>query len=187
MTEEVIEKEPIVYSLSAFSDPILYTPTKEFDFSNPPVDPKELSENLKATLVKTGGLGLSSNQVGLPYRVFVIGNSADPSSIYAMFNPKVVFDGENDVMMEEGCLTFPGLHMKILRKARVRVRFANWEGKVRTQVFDGLSARIIQHEMSHLDGKSFFHGASRLKLDRAIKGAAKFGVQYTYADLFKYA
>src|SRR5690606_479245 len=74
----------------------------EFDFNDPPVDPVELSRDLADTMILNGGLGLSANQVGLPYRAFVI--SSNP--VIAVFNPKIVHKSDDQVMLEEGCLSF---------------------------------------------------------------------------------
>ena len=69
---------------------IVKEPTQRFDFSNPPIDPTELFENLRDTMVANKGLGLAANQVGIPYNVFVIGNPHIPESIFSVFNPTIV-------------------------------------------------------------------------------------------------
>jgi peptide deformylase len=103
-----------------------------------------------------------------------------------MFNAKIVFHHGEDIEMVEGCLSIPGLAVKITRPAKVRVRFTDEEGKTSTLEFSGISARVIQHEMCHMRGEPFFRGLSKLKLERAIKHTEKTtGKVYRYSDLYK--
>ena len=108
-------------------DPILSTPTEKFDFDNPQMDPIELFENLRDAMVANRGMGLAAPQVGIPLSVFVIGHPDDPDNIIPVFNPKIVsHDGE--VSEEEGCLSFPGLFVKVTRPAIVRARYTTQHG-----------------------------------------------------------
>ena len=149
------------------SDPILSTPPQRFDFTDPPMDPKQLLQDLKDAMVKHRGVGLSANQVGIPYQVFVAGDPNDPDNIIGMFNPRVVFQSDQMVTIEEGCLSYPGLFLKVDRPAIVRVRCADHTGTVNTHAYDGLPARVIMHEMDHMNGTNFTAHVSKLKLDRA--------------------
>ena len=92
-------------------DPILRTPPQRFDFNNPPVDPKQLADDLREAMIELRGVGLSANQVGLPYQVFVAGDPNDPDNIITAFNPKVVFTSDQIIPIEEGCLSYPGLFL----------------------------------------------------------------------------
>lgn len=173
----------MIYDLVDFNDPILRTNLGAFDFSNPPVNPTELVTNLLETMNEKGGIGLSANQVGLPYRVFVM--RGDPN--FACFNPRIV-DTSNELMeFEEGCLTFPGMSIKIKRPRALKLRFAMPNGEVTTKTFSGLTADCVQHEISHLNGEFFFDGIGRLKMERIIKEAKKLGRDYTGSGLMKFA
>jgi peptide deformylase len=145
---------------------MLRTPAERFDFNNPQMDPVELFETLKETMIANKGIGLAAPQIGIPYQVFVIGNPADPDSVFSVFNPKVV-DQSNEVVMEEGCLTYPGLFVKIKRPHDIRVRFAGHDGNVDTMPMTGYTARAFLHEFDHLQGVTFVRRASKLQLDRA--------------------
>ena len=145
---------------------MLQTPAARFDFENPPMDPTELFENLKETMIANKGLGLAAPQVGIPYQAFVIGDYRNPDSIFSVFNP-VIVDQAKEVMMEEGCLTFPGLFIKIKRASGIRVRFSGHDGKVDTIKFEGYTARAFLHEFDHLQGITFVQRASALQLQRA--------------------
>ena len=162
----------MIYKLVPDDDPILSKETEYFDFDNPPMDATELFENLKETMIEHKGLGLAAPQVGLPYNAFVMGNPSDPDSIFSVFNPKIVnVDGTSD--MDEGCLSFSGLFIKIKRPAAIRVRFSGHDGYVDTTDFSGYTARVFQHEYDHLQGITFINRASKLRVERAKKQKLK--------------
>lgn len=150
-----------------YPNELLTTTTIPFDFSNPPTNPHELVQSMLQTMVESNGVGLSANQVGLPYRVFVMRGHEHH---FAFFNPKIVSMSDNTTTMEEGCLSFPGLIVKVPRANTVRLRFQTQSGGTDTKTFDGLSARVIQHEVDHLDGQLFFNKAHRYHREKALKG-----------------
>ena len=154
-------------------DPILHTAPQRFDFSNPPIDPQELVDTLKQAMIKHGGVGLSANQIGLPYQVFVAGDPKDPDNVIGVFNPRIVHQSDQVITVEEGCLSFPGLFLKIDRPAVIRIRYTGVDGKTDTYVYEGIPARVIQHEMDHMHGKVFTSHVSDLKLKRAKQQQAK--------------
>lgn len=147
--------------------PMLWAPPKRFDFDNPPMDPKQLADDLKEAMIEHRGVGLSANQLGIPYQVFVAGDPNDPDNIVTAFNPKIVFESDQVIPIEEGCLSFPGIFLIIERPSIIRMRYADYTGKVNTFMYDGLPARVIQHEMDHMIGTTFTRRVSKLKLDRA--------------------
>lgn len=152
---------------------ILKEPTKRFDFSNPPMDPTELFENLKDTMIANNGLGLAANQVGIPYSVFVIGNPHIPESIFSVFNPTIVDYSNAITLGEEGCLSFPNLNVKIKRANIIKARFSGHDGNVDTIKFNGFTARAFQHEYDHLKGITFDKRASKFHLDQAKRKKKK--------------
>jgi peptide deformylase len=153
-------------------DPILSTPTEKFDFDNPQMDPIELFENLRDAMVANRGMGLAAPQVGIPLSVFVIGHPDDPDNIIPVFNPKIVsHDGE--VSEEEGCLSFPGLFVKVTRPAIVRARYTTQHGETDTIKFGGFTARAFLHEYDHTIGRTFLTRASNLSIERAKKQKKK--------------
>lgn len=151
------------------NDTILKTPTKPFDFSNPPMLPSELFHILKETMCKENGVGLSACQIGLPYSVFIVGNPADPDTIIPVFNPKIVDYSEETDVQEEGCLTFPGLYVKVRRSLQIRARYTTHENVTDTIKFSGFTARVFQHEFDHLQGIVYKQRANRYHLEQAMK------------------
>lgn len=170
----------MIYELVKHTDPILKKPVELFDFNNTDIDPVEFATNLIKTMNHYQGIGLSANQCGLPYRVFVM--KGDPN--YVCFNPKIVMPSEEEVLLEEGCLSYPGIVVKIKRPKHIRVRFSTPSGQVTTKTFTGMSARIFQHEMMHLEGKTFKDYCSRLTLEMAIKKANKKGFNYSISSFY---
>lgn len=149
--------------------PILLEPTQKFDFNNPPCDPWDLAEAMVKIMIDNNGMGLSACQVGLPYSVFsMIGN---PNHV--MFNPKLVDVSNEKIELEEGCLSFPGIVAPISRPIHVKIRFTGPDGQTTTKKFTGMSARVVQHEMDHLNGVLFFNHLPRFKREQIFKKAAK--------------
>lgn len=142
---------------------ILHEPMSKFDFTNPPTDPIQLAKDLTETMIQNKGLGLSANQVGLPYNVFVMTGE----QVRAFFNPRIVDQSEETVLMVEGCLSYPGFFVKIRRPATCKIRYTQPNGETITEEFVGLSARIIQHEYDHLQGKTLYDRASKFHLEQA--------------------
>lgn len=155
----------MIHELVKSNDPILKTIINAFDFNNPPIDPIELSHDLAQTLLKNDALGIAANQIGLPYRVFAI--KANPMIV--CFNPKIIDQSDDEVWLEEGCLSFPKLTVKIKRPEVIRVRYTEPNGNVVTTKFQGMTARVFMHELAHLDGRTMIDDANYLNKQKAIK------------------
>ena len=150
-----------------FPNPILMKPVQPFDFNNPFQDPIELSLELMNIMNDNNGVGLAANQIGKPYSVFVL--RGHPENLVC-FNPKVVNVSDDLVEMEEACLSFPGVNIKVKRPSQVRIRFQTPSGLTDTKTFDGITARVVQHEMDHLNGTLFINRVNRYHRDKAMKG-----------------
>jgi peptide deformylase len=138
-----------------------------FDFSNPVFEPKNLAQRMNECMKKYNGLGLSACQVGIPFKVFVMRvDSAEP---LALFNPRIVSVSEKDIIMKEGCLSFPLLYLNVRRPDAVRIRFQTADGETKTQQFIGMSARVALHEMDHMEGITYTNRASSFELQRATR------------------
>lgn len=155
-----------IYNLVDFYDPILREPTVPFDFSQPDATKRAeyIAFSLAETLSKHQGLGLSANQVGLMDRVCAINMGTE---IWTLFNPEITYKSETIAPYSEGCLSYPGLYLKIGRPDKIRVKFQAIGGQYTEHEFDGLTAVCIQHEMDHLNGIMFTDYVSPIKLDIA--------------------
>lgn len=147
----------------------LYVPTIPFEFDNPQVDPHQLRTDLVNFMCDNKGVGLACNQVGLPWSVFVMGNPSDKENVIAVFNPILVDTFGEEVYIEEGCLSFPGLFMKIKRPSGIRVRYTTVDGVTDTIKFEGFTARVFQHELDHLNGIDFRKRATLYHYQKAMK------------------
>ena len=148
------------------TNPVLTTPCQPFNFLNPPFEPVEFARELVKDMYEYNGLGLAANQVGEPYRIFAM--RGQPEN-FVCFNPRIVQPSEMEVVLEEGCLTYPGLLVKIKRPQHIRVRFQLPNGDTITKQFTGMTARVFKHEMDHLNGLVFFNRANRYHKELAFK------------------
>ena len=127
------------------------------------MDPIELANNLIETMQYTKALGLSANQVGLPYSVFALW-SAQP---LVCFNPRIVDKSQEVVSLEESCATYPHMAVKIKRPKMIKVRFHSALGEMMNEKFTGMTARVFQHEMDHIQGLQFLRRANPIHVERA--------------------
>jgi len=143
-------------------------------------DRKELSEAMFDTMKKYGGIGLSANQVGLPFNMFVVGDHPEIEKGLKMtcFNPMIISSSVEEETMKEGCLTFPFVFLNITRPRKVVVKYEDENGDLKEGSLDGMISRVFQHEYDHMLGKTFVDGVSKLKLDMAYKKAEKMMSRY---------
>jgi len=146
--------------------PILKEKVNAFIFGSS-IDPVELARSLTELAITTDSISLSAPQCGIDARVFVI--LADP--VLACFNPKIVDSSEEQLYLEEKCLTFPNVVLKVKRPKKIRVRFTMPNGVTETRIFDGLTARHFQQQVDHLDGVLFTQRATLFHREQAFKKA----------------
>lgn len=137
---------------------------------------KELIANMFETMVRADGVGLAAPQIGLPIRVVTI--TMDPLAEdfpefkdfnKAYINPHILEVGGEEISMEEGCLSLPGIHENVKRGDRIRVKYLDEDLVEHEEVVEGYLARVMQHEFDHLDGKMFIDHVSPLR-KQMIKG-----------------
>ena len=173
-------KKDEVYTLLPPSDPRVLSSIAPFDkavfLKIEGISTQQFVRNMFATMHRYGGLGLSANQVGKPYRMFIMGGQLqiEVGKIYACFNPKIVKASEEKVRLEEGCLTFPFLFLNIERPRKVEVEFLDENLDKKTYQMDGIMARCFQHELDHMNGIVFTDLVSKLRLDMAMKKRDKY-------------
>jgi peptide deformylase len=148
-------------------DEFLEKQVKKFDFNT--MDPGEISKNMIDIMHKYKGIGLAANQVGVDAQIFVMGEK-DPMTV---INPIVTEVNTEKVEMEEGCLSFPGLYMKVSRPSVVSVQYLDIEQKECIIKLEGFHARVFLHEYDHLQGITFDQRVSKLRLDMAKKKQQK--------------
>lgn len=137
---------------------------------NKNVDAEMLANIMHDLMKEYKGIGLSANQVGLNIKMFVMG-AGDVS--YAIFNPEIISLSKEEISMDEGCLSYPGIYMKVSRPATVKARYQNIKGEFVEEEFTGLTARIFLHEFDHMEGKTFKDRVSKIKWDLAFNRMVK--------------
>lgn len=145
-----------------------------WDFSKDP-NAEELEKEMIRFMIESKGIGLAANQIGLTKRVFVMGsyNIAGFPEPFALFNPKIIEESKEYVLDEEGCLSYPGLFLKIKRPNWIIAEYQNSKGDTIEARFDGYLSKCFQHELDHLDGICFVDKVSPLKLNLAMKKLRK--------------
>ena len=138
-------------------------------------DRKELSEAMFFCMEKYHGIGLTANQVGLPFNMFVAGGhpSIENGKAIAMYNPMIISSSVEELMMKEGCLTYPFIFLNIKRPRKCVFKYTDSEGKLQEAHLDGMMSRICQHEYDHILGRNFVEHVSKFKLKRAEEKAKK--------------
>lgn len=167
---DLVEYE--IYKLVDFYDPILRQPTTPIKLETLE-DFKQahyIAFSMAETLSNLEGLGLSANQVGLPWRVCAINMGEE---IWTMFNPEIIESSYSAADYQEGCLSYPGLYLKLNRPDHIKIRFQAVNGEWVEREFDGLTAVCIQHELDHLDGIVYTDKVSPIKLEQAKRKVKK--------------
>lgn len=120
----------------------------------------ELLRRMRRIMREANGIGLSANQIGLPHRLFIAEvPGKEEMKFYAVFNPEIEKLEKEKVVMEEGCLSVPGIYGDVERPARLVLRGQDRRGKPLRIKAWGLLARVFQHEVDHLNGKLFLEKA----------------------------
>jgi peptide deformylase len=159
----------MIRDILTYNDPLLKEEMPKFVFGNADVNPVELYNDLSETMIDAEGMGLSANQIGIRTRMFVM----RAENIIGVINPKIIDFSTETVVLEEGCLSRPNLFVKIKRPKLIKVRFTHPDGTTETKKFDGITARVFQHELDHLNGILHTRRANRYHMEQAKKLAAK--------------
>ena len=145
---------------------LLIQETIPFSRLAPPMDARQLQDELIEGMYHYNGVGLSANQIGYKYKVFSMNHEGQSMAI---FNPEIIEVSDELVYETEGCLSYPGLYVKILRPKSLSASWENASGENFTGYFSDLSARIFLHEMDHMNGRVFYERAKIMHLQSARK------------------
>ena len=159
-----------IFKLIENKNPILATPLSG---CSEDMDRQEMKDNLIETMEHFNGIGLSANQCGIMERVFVMYSDVKKKEIIACFNPKIITESDEEVFMDEGCLTYPGLWLKVKRPDGIEVTYEDENGEKQERAMFGLECRVFQHEYDHMEGTNFTQKVSKLKLDMAHRRQKK--------------
>ncbi len=149
-----------------FGDPVLRTrsrPVERFDDAL-----RDEVKRLGELMIDSLGVGLAANQVGVLNRVLVY-RVHQQAPVAALVNPEIQWSGDEEEILEEGCLSLPAVHVDVERPVHVRVTAFDEHGEPITIEASGLEARVIQHEIDHLDGVLILDRISRQQRKEAMR------------------
>ncbi len=165
----------MIYKLLPPNDPRVLSSIAEFDIERfkdeEKIELKEFVDNMFETMKQYGGIGLSANQVGKPYRMFVMGDhlNIQKNKKWVCINPKITNVTKELIRYKEGCLTFPFLFLDIERPQDISVEYLDENLEKKEEHMSGIVARCFQHEFDHMQGIVFTEHVSKLKLEMSIK------------------
>jgi peptide deformylase len=140
---------------------------KSFDFET--MDPVKISMDMLEIMKKYKGIGLSANQVELDAQIFIMGEE----NSLTIINPTILEVSTNKIEMDEGCLSFPGLFLKIKRPDIITVKYLDTQQKECIIKLEGFHARVFLHEYDHLQGITFDQRVSKMRLEMSKKKQEK--------------
>ena len=142
----------MILKLTPNTHPILHEKIKKCSYN---LDRVEISKILKDNMIHHKGVGLSANQLGINERVFVMIRDLEYNEILTCFNPRIIKQSRKQVVMEEGCLSYPDLFIEIERSESIVVKYED-KDKVNHKIkLNGFAARVFLHEYDHMQGIDF--------------------------------
>lgn len=153
----------MILPIVAYGTKVLKTKCKAIEKDYPKLD--ELINNMHQTMHNASGVGLAAPQIGLPIRLFIIDSTlmldeddeeTDEVGIKEVFiNAEIIEESGKEWIFEEGCLSIPNIRENVARKPKITIKYFNRNWEEKTATFDGLTARVIQHEYDHIEGILF--------------------------------
>ena len=119
------------------------------------LDRHHLSRVLIDNMIHHNGVGISANQIGIWERAFAMVRDIENNEVIVCFNPRIVKSYSEEVEMEEGCLSYPELFLKIKRPDKIIVKYEDEDKKTHKLKLQGLASRVFQHEYDHMEGIDF--------------------------------
>ena len=174
----------MILPIYTYGQPVLREEAKSIDSGYPKI--KELITNMFETMYNAEGVGLAAPQIGLSIQLLVIDGDALSENYpeceglkRVMINPEILEHSNETISLEEGCLSFPGVHEKVTRAAKIQIKYMDENFDEHEETIEGFAARIVQHECEHLNGRVFIDNISPIrrqlnkgKLNNLIKGGA---------------
>ena len=156
----------MIYPIVAYGDPVLRQKAVEIEKGS--IDIQELARDMFETMYHAHGVGLAGPQIGKSIRIFVVdATPMEEESVQdfkqVFVNPVMLEENGTEWAFEEGCLSIPEIRQEVNRKPRLRLRYFDENWQEHENEFDGLKARIIQHEYDHIEGVLFTDHLSPFK------------------------
>ena len=184
----------MILPIVGYGNPVLKKIAGEIDASYPGLE--KLLEDMWETMYNASGVGLAAPQVGKPIRIFIVDASPfedeeeelkDFKKVF--INAQILEETGEEWFFNEGCLSFPELREDVLRKPRIRIKYQDEKFNTIEEEYDGIAARIIQHEYDHIEGIVFVDRITPLKrrlikskLTNIIKGVTQPAYKMKFAQ-----
>ena len=162
----------MIYPIVMYGDPVLRQRAKDIPKGT---DLKQLIDDMYETMHGASGIGLAAPQIGKSIRLFIVDGTVleDEPDMQdfkkAFINPQILDETGTPWEYEEGCLSIPNIREKVTRKEKLKIRYYDQTWTEHEESYDGMKARIIQHEYDHIEGKLFVDYLPALK-KRLLKG-----------------
>lgn len=158
----------MILPIVAYGDPVLKQVANDIDAEYPYL--KQLIEDMENTMEKASGVGLAAPQIGLSIRLFIIDSTLmmdegeEDKGIREVFiNAEMIEETGKEWAFAEGCLSIPDIREDVYRKDTITIKYLDKDFKEHTKTFDGMTARVIQHEYDHIEGILFIDHLKPLK------------------------
>ena len=176
----------MIYPIVVYGDPVLKKPAEDIEKGS--IDVKKLAEDMFETMYNASGVGLAGPQIGKSLRIFVIdGEPMDEENLKGFkkvfINPEILDEEGEEWSFEEGCLSIPGIRAEVFRPEKLRIHYFDEDWNEHEEEYDGLAARIIQHEYDHIEGVLFtdhLTGLKRRLLKSKLTNVSKGNVKTDY-------
>jgi len=182
----------MILPIVAYGDPVLRKEAEEIDADYP--DLKELILDMYNTMYNAGGVGLAAPQIGKSIRLFIVDaapfeeDEPNLKNFKKVFiNPIIIEEEGEEWKFNEGCLSIPGIREDVSRKPEITVEYFDEKFVLREEKFEGIAARIIQHEYDHIEGVLFVDHINPLRkqlLKKKLSEIAKGNVDVKYKMRF---
>lgn len=189
----------MIHKIVAYGDPVLKKPAEEIDENYPNL--KELIADMFETMYEANGVGLAAPQIGLSIRLFIVDGTPfceddeledDERKVLETFkkvfiNPIILDENGTKWAFEEGCLSIPGIREDVSRHENLTIEYYDEHWNLIEENYNGIPARIIQHEYDHIEGILFTDKLSPLKkrlLKKRLSNISKGIVDVDYAMRF---
>jgi peptide deformylase len=173
----------MIYPIVVYGNPVLKKRARDIEKGE--IDVKQLAEDMFETMESASGVGLAAPQIGKSLRIFVVdGTPMEDKNVQdfrkVFINPEMIEESGGEWEYEEGCLSIPHIRENISRQERLKIRYIDENWVQHEEEYDGIKARIIQHEYDHIEGILFTDKLTpfkrrllRSKLQNISKGKIK--------------
>ena len=142
----------MIKKLISSEDNLLHKKIKKCSYD---LDRFQISKILQKNMMHHDGVGLSANQIGINERVFIMIRDFEYNEVMTCFNPRIIKQSKNEVIIEEGCLSYPDLLLDVKRSESIIVKYEDENKNIHKVKLDGFAARVFLHEYDHMEGITF--------------------------------